>query len=230
MKKIALVLLLALVPTLVFAQEQAQEDVPEDVTRNIEPFFSSNEITTLEELVELSLGNSPSVLSAEVELERGQRDVEALGRFANSLDVNAGAGFEGDFYGQVSPSYSISVGLDVIELIDVDDQRVILDRQLAQARANTRVQVTQSFVNYKNAVQAAESAAFALETSERLFRVTEARVAVGDATATDLVQAQQSVGDAALALAQANGNTIVALEQLAANVGVPVTTVRDLVQ
>lgn len=222
MKKITLAFLLALAPTLVFAQEGAP--------RSINPFFSTAELTTLENLVELSLDNTPNVLSAEVELDRAQRDVDALGRVANNLNVNAGVGFEGDFYGQATPNYSISVGLDVIGLIDVDDQRAILDRQLAQARANTRVQVTQSFVSYKNAVQAAERAAFALETSERLFRVTEARVAVGDATATDLVQAQQSVGNAALALAQANGSTIVTLEQLAANVGIPVANVRDLVQ
>ena len=66
---------------------------------------------------------------------------------------------------------------------------------------------------------AAESAAQGLETAEAAFRVAEARLELGDVTATVVLEARLAVSQAAVGLLRANAEAVVALESLSVLVG-----------
>lgn len=185
----------------------------------LETVFSPGDLAALERLVSTAQANSPEVLEATRAVDLAAAEVEPLGRLTQALDVRAGANVAGGLYTQASPSYSISVSLDVVGLLDAPDEREVLKRRLARARAQTRVQVVEAFTGYVVARNAAESAAQALESAEAQFRVTTSRLEVQEATLSDQISARSSVGNAAVSLLSANAEVIVRLEQLAAVVG-----------
>lgn len=188
-------------------------------TGTLETVFSSNDLAALERLATTAQANSPEVLEARHAFELAAADVEPLGRLTQALDVRAGANLAGNIYSQASPSYSISVSLDVVSLLEVPDEREVLESYLAQAQAQTRVQVVQAFTGYVVARNTAESAAQALESAEAQFRVTTSRLEVQEVTLNDQISARSLVGSAAVSLLSANANVIITLEQLAAVVG-----------
>ena len=73
----------------------------------------------------------------------------------------------------------------------------------------------QAYVTYKVATNSAEASARNVEAAEAAFQVSAARYNVGDAIFANQIQAQTTVADAAVNLLSANGQVIVALEQLA---------------
>lgn len=181
---------------------------------NLETLFTQSELATLEQLVSLAQANDANVLEASLALE----DTEMLGRLSESLTVNAGVGLTGDFYGQAAPKYSISIGLDLMTLVDGANPN-LAESKVSTEKNNVRVRTVEAFVNYKVAVESAESAALAVESATAAFNATHARVEMGEATRTEQLQAQQGVSGAAISLLEANGQVIVALENLAAVVG-----------
>lgn len=204
------IVLLALLP-LAHAQEGQH--------RVLETVFGPTDLAALEQLVAAAQESSPEVLEASRTVELAAAAVEPLGRLAQALDVRASGNVAGSLYTQASPSYSISVSLDVVGLLEVPDEREVLARRLATARAQTRVQVVEAFTAYVVARNAAESAAQALESAEAQFRVVSSRLEVQEATLSDQIGARSSVGSAAVTLLSANAEVIVTLERLAAVVG-----------
>ena len=122
-------------------------------------------------------------------------------------------------YGQIEPRYSVSAGVDVMKLVQVEDKTGILKAQVEAARAENRAKVAAAYVGYVVAQEAAEAASHTLESIDVSFSVVKARVEVGEATLSDQLTAQNAVSSSALALLQANSQVIVSLEQLAAAVG-----------
>ncbi len=104
-----------------------------------------------------------------------------------------------DYYSQASPSYNISLSLDVVELLSADDKRTVLAGRMAQVLETSEAQV--------------------LETSEAQFRAVGSLLKVGEATVNDQLAARSSVSSAAVALLTANAKVIVSFEALATTVG-----------
>ncbi len=133
-----------------------------------------------------------------------------------------------DYYSQASPTYNISLSLDVVELLSADDKRTVLSGRAAQARALSRLAVVEAFTRLVVARNNAESSAQALETSEAQFRAVGSLLKVGEATLNDQLAARSSVSSAAVALLSANAEVIVSLEALAAVVGMKAEAVAEV--
>jgi outer membrane protein TolC len=197
--------------------------------QTLETLFSASDLVSLEQLINAAQANDAEVLETLAQIEVLERSSSFEGRLTDALTIQAGAELEGDFYNQASPSYSISISLNVMELVASSDTRRILDIQLARARAQARVSTVQAFVDYKVAVNAAEAAARAVEASEAAFHVTAAQYTVGDAILANQISAQTAVADAAVRLLSTNGQVIVALEQLATVSGLTPAAVATIV-
>ena len=107
--------------------------------------------------------------------------------------------------------------------------RRLLDIQLDTAKAQARVAAVQAYVTYKVATNSAEASARNVEAAEAAFQVSAARYNVGDAILANQIQAQTAVADAAVNLLSANGQVIVALEQLASVTGLTPSEVANIV-
>lgn len=176
----------------------------------------------IEALVQRAWSVSPVVLEAQAALARSSWSLSPEGRLAEALSVTGSAGLGGDVYGQAAPRAAISVSLDIMALAgEPETGRVqALEARLVEARARVRVEVIEAVVRLLIARAAAESAAQALETAEASFKVAEARLELGDVTATAVLEARLGVSQAAVGLLRANAEAVVALEGLAALVGV----------
>ena len=189
------------------------------VKTELATFFTPEQLTALEQLVTLSEGASPAVLEAQHALSVAESQRELGTRLLDSLTVNVGTGLTGDMYGQIEPRYSVSAGVDLMKLVNVEDKTGVLRAQVGAARAENRARVAAAYVGYVVAQEAAEAAAHSVESADAAFQVVKARVEVGEATLSDQLTAQNAVSSSALALLQANSQVIVSLEQLAAAVG-----------
>ncbi len=203
----------------VSAQNTEVANPPVGETLTLETLFSKRDLTALEQLVATAQENNPDLAEAQSTLTLNAADTELLGRLGRSLDVGVGADLAMDYYSQASPSYNISLSLDVVELLSADDKRTVLAGRVAQLRASTRVAVVEAFTRHVVARNGAESAAQALETSEAQFRAVGSLLKVGEATVNDQLAARSAVSSAAVALLTANAEVIVSLEALAATVG-----------
>ena len=196
----------------------------------LETLFSPHDLAVLEQLVSVAQASSPDLAEAEHALSLNEADTELLGRLGRSLEVGVGADLKMDYYSQVSPSYSISLSLDVVELVSAEDNRTVLAGRAAQTRALIRVGVIEAFTRYVVARNSAESAAQALETGEAQFRAVGSLLNVGEATLGDQLAARSAVSSAAVALLTANAEVIVSLEALAATAGLEARAVAALLE
>lgn len=194
----------------------------------LETVFSQHDLAALERLVATAQANSPEVGAAAHAFTLNAADTELPGRLGRALEVGVGADVAMSPYAQASPSYRISVSLDVVELLLAEDRRAVLGQREAQARAQVRLAVVEAFTRYVVAHSGAESAAQALETSEAQFRVVGSRLEVGEATVNDQLAARAAVSSAAVTLLTANAELIVALEALAAVVGLGAAQVAEV--
>jgi len=176
----------------------------------------------IEELARRAWGVSAAVLETEAAVARSTWALSPEGRLAEALDITSSAGISGDVYGQAAPRVAISVSLDVVALAGEPDTGGVraLEARVAEARARVRLDVIEAAVRTVIARAAAESAAQGLETAEAAFRVAEARLELGDVTATAVLEARLAVSQAAVGLLRANAEAVLALEGLAALVGV----------
>jgi len=175
----------------------------------------------IEELARRAWGVSAAVLEAEAALTRSTWVYSPEGRLAEALSVTGNAGISGDVYGQAAPQAAINVSLDVMALAGVPEAGEVraLEARVAAARGQVRVEVLEAAVRLFVARAAAESAAQGLETAEAAFRVAEARLELGDVTATAVLEARLAVSQAAVGLLRANAEAVVALESLSVLVG-----------
>lgn len=188
---------------------------------NVDVVIGTARWAGIEELVRRAWSVSAAVLEAEAAVVRSQWNVSLEGRLAQALSVSGSAGVGGDVYGQAAPRAALSVSLDLMALAGQPDtgHGRALDARAAEARARVRTGVVEAALRLVVARAAAENAAQALETSEAAFRVAEARLEYGDVTAGAVLDARLAVSNAAVALLRANGEAVVALENLAALVG-----------
>ncbi len=194
----------------------------------LETLFTKGDLKVLEQLVSAAQKNSPDVTVAEHALALTTPDAELLGRLSRSLDIGVGANLAMDYYSQASPTYNISLSLDVVELLSADDKQTVLSGRVAQARALTRLAVVEAFTRLVVARNSAESAAQALETSEAQFRAVGSLLKVGEVTLNDQLAARSAVSNAAVTLLSANAEVIVSLEALAGTVGMTAKEVAAL--
>ena len=186
--------------------------------QNLEIVFTAEDRAALESLVTLAQGNDPLVLERRQSLAQSEYDLSIPGRLTEALSVNAGTGLTGDFYGQAAPSFSVSVSVDVMELVKREDTS-LMSAQVSDALETARLKTVEAFVAYKVALESAEASARALEAAEASLKVVQVRVEAGAEVAAAQIGAQSAVADAAINLLRANGNVIVALERLASIVG-----------
>lgn len=186
-------------------------------------FFSTEDIAVLERLVLLAQQHDLASMSEEAKLEALVSEFSLAGRLSNALSISGSASLSGDIYGQAVPSYSVSVALDVMKLLNSEDNLALGQQSLLEARLKSRLRVVEAFVGYKVALLAAETSARALEASEARFRVSVERVRAGESILSEQIAAQSQVASAGLALYSANGQVIIGLESLAGVVGLSVS-------
>jgi outer membrane protein TolC len=222
MKPITLYLGLALTTLTTLTTTHAQ---------TLDAFFSPTDLAHLDELITAAQANNPEVLQATAQIDALERTASLEGRLAESLNIQAGANLNSNLYDQASPSYSISVSIDIMGLVEAGEgtTRRLLDIQLETAQAQARVAAVEAFVTYKVATNNAEAAARNVEAAEAAFQVSAARYNVGDTILANQIQAQTAVADAAVNLLSANGQVIVALEQLASVTGLTPSEVANIV-
>ena len=133
---------------------------------NLDTFFSNEELIVLEQLVITAELHDLAVQRALSDLKGNQAELETFNRVTNALTISGGADLEGDIYGQSNLGYNISISLDIIKLIDVEDDTNVLDVAVDSARRDCRTRVVNAFVTYKVATQNAEVATLNLETAE----------------------------------------------------------------
>ena len=213
-------LVLFLCFTLTFAQNNQT---------NLDTFFSNEEMVVLEQLVTTAELHDLAVQRALSELRGNQAELETFNRVTNALTISGGADVEGDIYGQSSLGYNISISLDIIKLIDVDDDTNVLNVAVDSARRDCRTRVVNAFVTYKVATQNAEVATLNLETAEVGLKVSTSLYEAGRVTQSDLLNSQERVGQAAIKLLEANGQVVVTLEELAAAVGITPTETQAVI-
>lgn len=187
---------------------------------NLEALFTGAELAVLEQLFATAASHDVSVARANLALEQAAGELELTGRLKDALTVNAGLSLDGDIYGQAAPKYSINISLDVLKLLPDSSASQVLEAELGAALADTRVRTVQAFIDYKIALENADSVALELESAGAIFKAVSARLEVGEATRSDQLRAQTAVSSSAIALLEANGRVIVTLESLAALVGI----------
>ena len=196
---------------------------------NLDTFFSNKELTVLEQLVVTAEVHDLAVQRALNDLKGNQAELETFNRVTNALTISGGADLEGDIYGQSNLGYNISLSLDIIKLIDVEDDTNILDVAVHSAQRDCRTRVVNAFVTYKVATQNVEVAKLDLETAEVGLKVSTSLYKAGEATQSDLLNSQERVSQAAMKLLEANGQVVVTLEELAAVVGITPTEIHSVV-
>lgn len=182
---------------------------------------SAEQRAGIEELARRAWEVSAEVIEAEAALVRSTWELSTEGRLAGALSITGSAGLSGDVYGQAAPRAAINLSLDVMTLAGEPNSGSLraLQARLAGARAGVRLDVLEAAVRLLVARAAVESAAQGLETTEAAFRVAEFRLELGDVTPTDVLEARLAVSQEAVAMLRANAEAVLALEGLAALVG-----------
>ena len=185
----------------------------------IDTFFTTGELAALEELVGQASLSNPTVLIAKQNFASAKAELAVGNQLLDALTMNAGASLVGDFYGQSTPSYTFSLGVDVIKLIESTDRTQTMLMSVESARTKNRVEVVRAFTGWKVAIEQAKTASDFLESVGMTNQLVVHKLNVGDATQSDVTRAIADLSNAKIALLQANANVIVSLEALASVVG-----------
>lgn len=200
-------LLLALVPVIAQALTPEQVQVFERLAREAE-------------------AHDPECLRALADLEAARAGTGPLG----ALTAEAGLTLSGG-YDQVSPGYRLALGLNLAELLrDKSPVLRALEAQYDSRRRALRLRVLEAFTGYHYALEAARTAADALEARQAEAAAAQARARVGNATPAEVLAAAERVSQARLGLYRANLDLAVALEKLSATVGIPVEPLRTFLR
>jgi len=189
-------------------------------SQTLPSFFSDADLQTLERLVVIAEANDLQILEYQAELGVNEASFGFTGRLGEALSVNAGTSVSGSYYGQAELSYNLSISLNVMELLSVDDTSGVINQRIQSAKLATRVRVVEAFVSYKIALVNAETKARSVEASQARYEVAVTRVQAGESILSSQINAQSDLASAGLSLYSANGEVIVSLERLAAVVGI----------
>jgi len=199
------------------------------VTQTLTSFFTDSDLQTLDQLIVIAEANDLQILEYKAELGDNEASFGFTGRLGEALSVNAGTSVSGSYYGQAELSYSLSVSLNVMDLLSVSEGSSVIEQRIVSAKLNTRVRVVEAFVAYKVSLINAETRARAVEASQARYEVAVTRVQAGESILSSQINAQSDLASAGLSLYSANGEVIIALERLAAVVGLtPFETVSIL--
>jgi len=185
----------------------------------IDTFFTTGELAALEKLVSVSNTSSPTLLIAQQNLASAEAELAIGNQLLDALTFNAGATLVGDFYGQATPNYSFTLGIDIINLIESTDRRTTMLMSVQEAQKRNRVEVVRAFTSWKVAIEQAKTASDYLESVSLTNQLVVHKLNVGDATQADVTRAIADLSTARISLLQANANVIVNLESLAATIG-----------
>jgi outer membrane protein len=174
---------------------------------------------TLEEAIELSLRNHPVAVAAETQVDQASaRRLEALGTFLPSLTVNgiyansSNQRFDQSTGRLVSTSYTAQtqMGYDIFtagrRLVGLRSARAganAADASLREARFATSLQTTSAYYQAAAAVALLDVARQRLERARQQQSFAATRLEVGTATRSDALRAELEVGNAELAVIDA---------------------------
>ena len=209
------VLTLTAVLTLTVAQAQAAT------------FLTDKQTKDYGELVKIALERDPAVLTARAERQAADVDKSAWGA------VNASAGFDlsGDFEQFKTPSYRLSMSLDLAALFkDNTAYFAALNAKTIQAGNAVRVRVLQAFAAYLYALENAAVAGDTLEARSAEIRVLEAKAKVGATTSADVLGGAEKVSQGRLAMFKANLDLAVAKQNLASSAGVSLSELGNVLK
>lgn len=192
---------------------------------SIETTLDRTDLARLDRLVVMAQALDPTIAGI-VALQ--QAEAAMLERLRGALSLTVSGSVAGDIYGQAQADYRVSIGLDVLKLLPDLQQETQAAARLESELRRVRLATVEAFVRYRIAEERADAAALALESAQSHDRVVQARQQVGDAILADVFTARSTVGSAAVALLEANGETVIALEALAATVGLDVRSTREL--
>lgn len=188
--------------------------------------LTQEEARILDRLVEEALPRDPGYLRALADLEASRQTLGILG----AVSAEVGASLAGE-YGQVAPSYRLSVSLNLAELFrDRGPALRALEARAEAARREARVRVAEAFFRWLAAREAARTAADGVEAREAEMKAQQARARVGGATPAEVLAAAERLSQARLALYRANLDLALALEDLARAVGLPLDALRALLR
>lgn len=183
------------------------------------------DLARLDRLVSVAQALDPALAGA---VAARQIEAVVLERVRGALTVTVAGSVSGDIYGQARADYRIGIGLDLIGLLPDPEQQAQTDARLERERSRVRLATVEAFVRLRVAEARAAAAALALESAQTDHRVMRARHRAGDVVLADVLAARSALGDAAVVLLEANGEVVIALETLAATVGLDVRSTREL--
>jgi len=179
------------------------------------------------ELVKIALERDPAVLTARANRQAADVDKSALGA------VNASAGFDlaGDFEQIKTPSYRLSMSVDLAALFkDNTTYFAALNAQTIQAGNAVRVRVLQAYAAYLYALENAAVAGDALEARSAEMRTLEAKAKVGAATNAEVLGGAERVSQGRLAMFKANLDLAVSKQNLASSAGVSLSELSTILK
>jgi len=209
------ILTLTAVVSLILAQAQAATALTDKQTKDYG------------ELVKIALERDPAVLTARANRQAADVDKSALGA------VNASAGFDlaGDFEQIKTPSYRLSMSVDLAALFkDNTTYFAALNAQTIQAGNAVRVRVLQAYAAYLYALENAAVAGDALEARSAEMRTLEAKAKVGAATNAEVLGGAERVSQWRLAIFKANLDLAVSKQNLASSAGVSLSELGNVLK
>ena len=209
------ILTLTAVVSLILAQAQAATALTDKQTKDYG------------ELVKIALERDPAVLTARANRQAADVDKSALGA------VNASAGFDlaGDFEQIKTPSYRLSMSVDLAALFkDNTTYFAALNAQTIQAGNAVRVRVLQAYAAYLYALENAAVAGDALEARSAEMRTLEAKAKVGAATNAEVLGGAERVSQGRLAMFKANLDLAVSKQNLASSAGVSLSELSTILK
>jgi len=209
------ILTLTAVVSLILAQAQAATALTDKQTKDYG------------ELVKIALERDPAVLTARANRQAADVDKSALGA------VNASAGFDlaGDFEQIKTPSYRLSMSVDLASLFkDNTPYFAALNAQTIQAGNAVRVRVLQAYAAYLYALENAAVAGDALEARSAEMRTLEAKAKVGAATNAEVLGGAERVSQGRLAIFKANLDLAVSKQNLASSAGVSLSELGNVLK
>ena len=174
--------------------------------------LTDRDLRIVKTLADIAVDRSSAVRSARRELEAAKQ-AEGFGQqVLNNTNISI-SGSSGNLAnlpdGQVNPSITVSVSLNITGLLKSEPSRVPeLEAKLAETESKVRTDVMGEYIQWWLASQKAEELALSVDTAIIEFRQTEARVKAGTATAADLSRARDNVARANNDLRTANTRVV----------------------
>jgi septum formation topological specificity factor MinE len=216
------------------AEAPATEPIPEP-EQPMQTQFTTADVQVMEELIQIATRNAPMVRDARAEM--------GVTPFVDAMLVEVAPSWLSSSLSDTSDpaladyrtsdnSTTVTLTFNPLQLIKAIQRQPALASHLRDAKHQTRVAVIQNYVAYVQARQSASIAQRRLDTVVATI-VANSRIASADLTqvaaGTALVNHEEYVAAATESLTT-NGDEMMALEMLAASVGLPSHEMLDVMQ